>query len=88
MEQFISYAKKMNDAIMETDSTSILRNTKLIDKQLLTYFLYRIFCKNLDIFRNNTSKEKCNKILRGLKIPTNFDKCIHLVIKCLMTLKL
>tara|TARA_B100000242_G_scaffold293889_1_gene273533 strand:- start:1674 stop:2156 length:483 start_codon:yes stop_codon:yes gene_type:complete len=78
MEQFISYAKKMNDAIMETDSTSILRNTKLIDKQLLTYFLYRIFCKNLDIFRNNTSKEKCNKILRGLKIPTNFDKCTPL----------
>ena len=81
MDQFIANLKKFNQTISETKGESTIRNTRLVDKQLFTYYVYRIFCKNIDIFKSNTSDEECNKVLRALKIPINFKKCTPLTSK-------
>lgn len=80
MDVFIKNVKEINDDINKLESDYIV-NTKLVNKQILIYYLYRIFCKFINIIKLNVSDSKVNEILRVLKIPTNFEKCVPLVNK-------
>ena len=80
MDSFIKNIELINDDLNKIQENYII-DSKVINKQLLVYYLYRIFCKFIELFKINTDIKKVNKILRLLKITTDFKKCAPLVNK-------
>ena len=80
MESFIKNIELINNYLNKIQENYII-DSKVINKQLLVYYLYRIFCKFIELFKINTDIKKVNKILRLLKITTDFKKCAPLVNK-------
>ena len=78
MDTFISSVESINTDIEALKETYIVKN-KVANKQLLVYYLYRIFCKNISLFRLNTNESNVNNILKLLKIKSDFNKCAPLV---------
>jgi hypothetical protein len=52
-----------------TDAKTFI-DTKLISKQYLTYYLYRIVCKYMNIFENVIPASQIKNLLKILRIPS------------------
>lgn len=80
MDNFVSNIKKINEEI-NTLSEIYLINIKVANKQILVYYLYRIMCKYLNLFKLNSDESKIGEIFRILKIPLDYTQCVPLVNK-------
>jgi len=78
MDTFISSVEDINGEIEKLGDSYIIKN-KVANKQLLVYYLYRIFCKYIDLFRLNAVETNVESILKLLKIQPSFNKCAPLV---------
>ena len=86
MDSFIQNIEAINNDINKIQESYIV-DTKIVNKQMLVYYLYRIFCKYMELFKLNTDIKSVNKILRLLKIPIDFKKCAPLVNRLPATIK-
>lgn len=64
---------------IDTVKEDYIINSELKHKQLLVYYLYRIFCKFNKVISVNTNQSYINEIFTLLEIPQNmYDKCYPL----------
>jgi hypothetical protein len=70
MDNFVNDIFGVYELINNTDiQAKTFIDTKLISKQYLTYYLYRIFCKYTNIFENSIPSSQINNLLKILRIP-------------------
>ena len=80
MEKFISDIESIHDEFSKIESSQFsIIDSKLINNQVLVYYLYRIFCKFSDVFRLNVGDSQTDKIFTKLGITPKHNKCVPLV---------
>lgn len=80
MDLFIQNIQGIYDYIQALDVSNELIDSKVIHKQYIAYYLYRIICKYYNIISSITNIILIReKILTPLKIPHNYDGCYALV---------
>ena len=73
MEDFINNIYNINDLI-NNDKESSLVNTKIISKQYLAYYIYRIVTKYMSLIEAGTSIDDINFFMSLLRIPKEHDR--------------
>jgi hypothetical protein len=70
MDNFINDVYGIFELINNTDTNAkTFIDTKLISKQYLTYYLYRIFCKYINLFENTIPASQISNLLKILRVP-------------------
>ena len=73
MEDFINNIYNINDLI-NNDKESSLVNTKIISKQYLAYYIYRIVTKYMSLIEAGTSIDDITFFMSLLRIPKEHDR--------------
>ena len=88
MDKFINAVESIHSEFSKIESSQFsIVDTKLINNQVLVYYLYRIFCKYSDIFKLNVSESQVNDIFQILRISLKHKKCAPLVNKLTRNIK-
>ena len=75
MEEFKKNIFNIYDLINNENEKSIsLINTKIISKQYLSYYIYRIITKYIILVEISTSSEDVNFFMSLLRIPTEHNR--------------
>ena len=75
MEDFINNIYNINDLINNDKSKSLV-NTKIISKQYLAYYIYRIVTKYISLIEAGTSVDDINFFMSLLRIPTEHNRLL------------
>ena len=76
MEDFINNIYNINDLI-NNDKESSLVNTKIISKQYLAYYIYRIVTKYISLIEAGTSADDINFFMSLLRIPNEHNRLLN-----------
>ncbi len=71
---FIEDIYKIFDTINMNNDVKSYIDIKIISKQYLAYYLYRIFCKYTNLFENTIPSSEINNLLKILRIPDENKK--------------
>jgi hypothetical protein len=79
MDLFIQNIQGIYDYVQALDVSNELIDSKIIHKQYIAYYLYRIICKYYNIISSITNTVLIReKIFTPLKIPHNYEGCYAL----------
>lgn len=77
MDQFIKNIYFVLDVVKRKPGKKQIIDHNIIEKQYLTYYLYRILCKYEKMMQYVVSKQKIRNIYNILRIPENYQKTCY-----------
>jgi hypothetical protein len=78
MDEFVKNVYSMYTMITEEDTTKFILNIKIVEKQYLLYYLYRILCKYQTSLSNEKTKNNIQDVFNMLNIPLYYKLCYPL----------
>lgn len=66
---FIDDIYKIFETLNSNTDVKSYIDIKIISKQYLAYYLYRIFCKYINLFENTIPSNEINNLLKILRVP-------------------
>ena len=76
MEEFNNNLYSIFETLNNLDTTKGFINNKLLSKQYLAYYIYRIITKNYDMITAAISNKDMNDFYKYLRIPEMHDKSL------------
>ena len=73
MDLFTENVTSIYELINEDSNKKQFINLKMVSKQYLAYYLYRIISKFFNLFQTTASGEDIKELFEKLKIPEDFD---------------
>ena len=77
MEEFKNNIYNIYDIINKQEIEKTLINTKILSKQYLAYYIYRIVTKYIDIIEAAASVADIDFFMKLLRIPTEHNKMLN-----------